>query len=513
MGISVGSRSSLEQAEHQPSGYNEIEYPTHVNPDTHPDLLATMAILFGMEPAPVQHCRTLEIGCGDGSNVIAMAVELTEANFTGIDLATKPIQDAQSIIDRTKLVNVAVRAMDLLNITPDFGRFDYIIVHGVYSWVPGPVQEKILSICKENLNPNGVALVSYNAYPGCYIRQAVRELMLFGLEGEMRSDAVQKGIATLKLFGDAAPESGIWKTILQGELNRLSKLPDRITFHDELSPSYHPLYFADFVAAAKRHGLQFLSDASLRDMIAPPVKDEVVEQLKALARGDDVVYYQYLDLLLFRDFRRTLLCHQDVTLNRKGLRDQLAPLLIASPLTQSSKEPDGGVGFRNQRGPGSLQTNNPVIVAALQYLDDRWPQAAPFKELVAATLKHVAMEHHDEARSTLIEAILQLTCNHLMDLRSYAGSAIKQAGDRPLASSLARAQAKTGTVVTTLLHTQIQIQHERTRRLLESLDGTRDRRALVDYFLTQYQDIQRPGLSREIDKLVQEFGRLGLLIA
>src|SRR5215475_8339492 len=92
----------------------------------------------------------------------------------------------------------------------------------------------------------------------------------------------------------------------------------------------------------------------LCDMIAPPVKDEVLQKLNSLARGNDVAYHQYLDLLLCRDFRRTLLCHQAVKLNRNRLRDQLAQLLIASPLTQSNKEPDGAVSFRNQRGPGSL---------------------------------------------------------------------------------------------------------------------------------------------------------------
>jgi methyltransferase-like protein len=220
-----------------------------------------------------------------------------------------------------------------------------------------------------------------------------------------------------------------------------------------------------------------------------------------------------LHLVLFRDFRRTLLCHQDVTLNRKRLRDQLAQVLIASPLTQSNNEPDGAVSFRNQRGPGSLQTNTPIILAALQYLDHQWPQAVPFKELLAATLQQVAIEHHDEARSALIEVILKLACNLVMDLRSYPGSAIRHAGDRPVASSLARAQAKTGSLITTLLHTRIEIQDERTRRLLESLDGTRDRRGLVDYFLAQYQDLQRPELNKQIDKLIDDFGRLGLLVA
>jgi 2-polyprenyl-3-methyl-5-hydroxy-6-metoxy-1,4-benzoquinol methylase len=133
------------------SGYDDVPYPGHAYPETHPDLMATIAILSGMTPPVVRSCRVLEIGCGDGSNLIPMATSLPHATFVGIDLALKPINRAQSIIDRTSMTNINVRVMDLQDVTSDFGQFDYIIAHGFYSWVPASLQDKLLSVCGDLL--------------------------------------------------------------------------------------------------------------------------------------------------------------------------------------------------------------------------------------------------------------------------------------------------------------------------------------------------------------------------
>src|ERR1019366_3689360 len=138
------------------SEYNQILYPTHVYPETHPDTLARTAVLFGMDPPPVQQCRVLEIACGDGGNIIPMAFELPHSEFVGIDSASIPIQHAQRVIERSGAKNVSVRALDLMEICRDFGTFDYIIAHGIYSWVPEAVQDRILGICRYHLSPIGI---------------------------------------------------------------------------------------------------------------------------------------------------------------------------------------------------------------------------------------------------------------------------------------------------------------------------------------------------------------------
>jgi 2-polyprenyl-3-methyl-5-hydroxy-6-metoxy-1,4-benzoquinol methylase len=98
-----------------------------------------------------------------------MAFGIPRSEFVGIDLAAKPVEIAQKTIFRLGLKNIRIEELDLMEIEACFGQFDYIIAHGIYAWVPEPVQEKILAICSANLSPNGVAFVSYNTNPAGYV--------------------------------------------------------------------------------------------------------------------------------------------------------------------------------------------------------------------------------------------------------------------------------------------------------------------------------------------------------
>src|SRR5260221_642375 len=156
--------------------YDEIPYPNLSHVQSHPDTLATLTSLLGLSPAPIENCRILEIGCASGGNLIPMALSLPASILVGIDYSARQIRDGQSAIDAIGLTNVSLRHMNILEITPEFGEFDYIIAHGVFSWVPADVREKLLDICKQNLAPAGVAFVSYNVYPGWHMLANIRDM-------------------------------------------------------------------------------------------------------------------------------------------------------------------------------------------------------------------------------------------------------------------------------------------------------------------------------------------------
>src|SRR6266498_1508146 len=86
--------------------YNAVQYATHPKPQTHPAHLGAIATLFGMAPAPPGGCRVLEIGCGTGTNLIAMALVSPRSEFIGIDLASGPIEAGRQIIAALGLRNV-----------------------------------------------------------------------------------------------------------------------------------------------------------------------------------------------------------------------------------------------------------------------------------------------------------------------------------------------------------------------------------------------------------------------
>ena len=475
--------------------YDLVRYPGHAYQRAHPDPMAVAAILFGMDPVPVEHCRVLEIGCNQGGNLIPMAFGLPESEFTGIDLAPGTIARAQSRIERIGLTNIRVHAMNLLDVGPDLGEFDYIIAHGLYSWVPAPVREKLLAVCRENLSANGVAYVSYNTYPAGHLRRVSRDAMQFhaaraGLSGEER---VREGKAFLKFLLDSVDADGIAKAVYQNEFERQFKRDDEGVFHDELSADYSPFYFTDVAEAAARHGLQFLSEARLRDMLNPAVKPEALQMAAESAGGDLIAYHQYLDFLVFRGFRETLLCHGEARLRRDGLAERMGRMWVASPLRKVGQEAGGTTEFRVPRGAGSIRTNNPATIAALERLQEIWPQEERFDDLAG-------------------QAFLQLASMGLADLRTHRVPVAARVSERPAASRLARMEAQEGDVITTLLHRAIHMEDALARRFVQLLDGTRDHRALVDCLAADHPTVPRDTIDAQVRSNLLELCRSGVLL-
>ncbi len=495
------------------SEYDRIDYPTHVYPETHPDMLARTGVLFGMRPPAVDTCRVLEIGCGNGRNIIPMAFELRESEFVGIDLATGPIQDAQGMIRRTGLQNVAVRAMDVMDIGEKFGKFDYIIAHGIYSWVPKNVQDKILTICHDNLSPSGIAFVSFNTHPAGRIRQATSDIMKFHLRtSAVDTDCVREGKHFLKTLLALTEQNSVWKAVLGEEIERLSKRPDGVTFHDELSPVYSPVYFAEFATDAAHKGLQFLSDVNLSDPIDSAVNPKAAEILDRLSRNV-VNYQQYLDYVTFRGFRRTLVCHSSIQLDRTHFRERIQALLVASPLMKSGEGRDGGMTFRNRRGSGAMTTDSPVVSSALSHLERIWPRAMPFSDLAGEVERELPETLPEDVPSVLSQAVLQLASSRLIDLRTYDVPVAARVADRPAATCLARLEAAEGSSVTTLMHTRIDIPQEQTRHLLQMLDGTRTVRALASAISARGRASSDEATVASVKSVLEDFRQMGLLVS
>jgi SAM-dependent methyltransferase len=492
---------------------SQVRYPGRVYPETHPDRLATLAILHGLEPAPIEHCRVLEIGCGDGSNLIPMALGLPDSEFVGLDLAQDAVARAQALIAELGLTRIDVRAMDLRDAGAELGVFDYVIAHGLYSWVPPDTREKLLALCSSALAPAGIAFISYNTYPAGHIRQISRDLMRYS--GAARAEpahSVEQGRAFLEFLSHCAEDEEPWKTVSRTEVERLARRDDAVTFHDELGEHFAPAYFSDFVAAAAHHGLQYLSEASLRDTVNSHVSVENRKILTELAEGDIVRYQQYLDFLLFRGFRRTLLCHASLGVQREGLAARLCGLHIATPLLRVAGS-DGVSEFGNRHGAGIVKTNNPVLVAALAWLGERWPRAEPFAEVLQQVRAGLSDEQREGAESGLSQDLLRLAANGLVELRTYSPPLQHAPGETPMTNPLARLQARQGSAVTTLLHTHVDLEDAVSRRLLQLLDGKTSLREVGQSLLFEFTYLTGDAVDVKVRNKVAELAALGLIQA
>ena len=109
----------------------------------------------------MQSCRVLELGCAEGGNLIPMALALPGSEFVGLDLSGRQIAAGQRLTRALGLDNAILEAANLGSVDESWGEFDYILCHGVYSWVAEDVRAAILTICQRNLSPNGIAVVSF----------------------------------------------------------------------------------------------------------------------------------------------------------------------------------------------------------------------------------------------------------------------------------------------------------------------------------------------------------------
>jgi methyltransferase-like protein/SAM-dependent methyltransferase len=502
------------------TAYDEIPYPGTSFSQTHPDRLAVMATLFGMAPASIERCRVLEIGCGDGGNLIPMAFGLPKGSFAGVDLAETAIARGQELIGRLGLHNIRLHAMDLMNINSDFPEFDYIIAHGVYSWVPPPVAEKILDICKSHLAAQGVAFISYNTYPGGHVLDTIREMMQFHTRNTRDPhERLRQARELIEFLAQAFPEEDIHGALMRQEMKLLLERRPEFFYHDEMSEHNHRFYFHEFVEQTRRHGLQFLSEARLLSMQTDTFGQEVTDKIRGWSGGDDLAREQYLDFLKLRNFRQTLLCHSEIRIDRTLRSQPVSHMFAASDARPASAEPDlrstSALQFTYPSG-GSMSTNHPLAKAAMSHLGQVWPQALPFSELLRSAR---ALSQRDTSGSNmtleedanwLSEMVVRLYAANFLELHSQAPGFVIKVSERPAASALARTQVEHTSSVTNLRHGSIEVEDEVARRLLLLLDGTRTREQLLAELRqrTNAGEITAEKLEANLDRL----GKLALLV-
>jgi SAM-dependent methyltransferase len=430
-----------------PNAYDEVLYEGHPFDQTHPDRLATVARVFGAAPAAPSDCRLLEIGCGDGGNLVPMAYTLPGSRFVGIDAGARGIEKGLQLARDAGVDNVELLHLDILAAGSELGAFDYIVAHGVYSWTPPAVQQKILALCGELLRPHGVAYISYSVYPGAHIRQMVAEMLRY--RTARFDDPMEKIEQARGMLGFLAGGSAL----LRQEVERLAQRRPATLFHDELSPHHHPLYFQEFVERAAGHNLQYLGEAEFAQMQETGLSAETVGVLRQIAPSL-IEREQHLDFLRCRRFRQTLLCRSQVTLDRRIRSAQMREFFVR--------------GARDEALPPI--TNHPTAEAAAAALNDAWPGALSVAELLAST--------REEDEEVLADLILAHYACGRFELRTEAPRFARTVSERPRASAVARAQARTGEYVTNLCHTPVRLEDEWSRTLLLALDGTRDRAEL-----------------------------------
>ena len=496
--------------------YDAVAYPGYPYPRTHPDRLAVMATLYGLDPAPVESCRVLEIGCNEGANLIPMAYAIPGSEFVGFDLAGQPIARGQQRIRELGLTNIRLFQADLTQIDgvqsdlcdgETLGKFDYIIAHGLYAWVPEPARDRLLALCHERLAPNGIAFVSYNALPGGHVRNMVRDILLHHAAGaEDLEQGVRHGLDLLELIAQARSEGDPIRGLLEQETKLLQVKNLQAMYHDELGSEYHPVLFSTFAAHAAKHGLQYMSESML-----PPPNDEVFRpeiagMAKALGEGDPIAEEQILDFARMRMYRETLLCHAGCTVARDLKLEAFGRLRLSSRAESSPGEEAGVHGFAVAGGV-RIQTQDKTTIALMERLIEAWPQSVPFAELVEFLEEKAGVP--DEEVPALLS---RLVVSRVIELHAWSAPVSSRIAARPMASAVSRQEAAAHARATTLLHFLLGLEDPTVRGLLLLLDGTRDREDLVRALRKEYPEMPEAKLEEGIVPALRFLHRSGALL-
>jgi SAM-dependent methyltransferase len=291
------SRAAISAAPAEASAYERLAYPGYAYPATHPARLEAIARLFGLKSPDAARSRVLELGCGDGGNLLSLAQALPAASMVGIDASASAVERGRELARAAALTNVELRCIGIETL-PDgaqpAGSFDYILCHGVYSWVPPQVRVALLAAVRRLLAPTGVAYVSYNAYPGSYLRDMASDILAYHVhesrDPEDKLAAAQELMRTIVAIEQPSP----YARVLRDQMERTLRHSDALLFHDDLAEVSTPFYFYEFIEHAAQHRLQFLSEAELFESQMRDVPDSAV-QLMATLPADALVREQYLD--------------------------------------------------------------------------------------------------------------------------------------------------------------------------------------------------------------------------
>lgn len=471
--------------------YDAVPYDSHPFPQTAVEHLEALAFLFGLESPPPAQARVLELGCASGGNLLPFAARHPQGRALGVDLSSVQVAQGTQAIIHGQLDNVELRAFDISEIDASFGQFDYIVCHGVYSWVPPSVQDAILRVCSENLAPNGVAYVSYNVYPGWKAREIVRDAMILrGGPRELPAEKLAYARGMLDFLEASARPDSVLKKTLEETMPIVRTQNSSYLIHEFLEPCNAPCYLKQFVERAEHHGLAYLADAEPSTMFVQNYGEKVRAPLLRECGGSQIMIEQYLDFLVNRTFRQTLLVKQE---RAGGIRYGTDAARLRTLSYAGVFRPDDGTAITLD-GPEQRCTairdikvslRVPLQKVVAQVLDRHYPAAVLPEVLIAEVCRHTGAPaaQVDAPVMALLEELLILGAVRLrlspielaaqVSARPRALPAVRRDPSLPLA-------AGPSAIVCNLWHEQVALSAVE-RCLLPMLDGAHDHDALAEH--------------------------------
>ena len=451
--------------------YDAVPYQSYPYAVTRPANLYTVGTLFGVSAPDFRTARVLELGCASGDNLIPLAFQYPDGHYIGVDFSERQIEMAAKTVSELDVKNIEFIARPFADMPP-LEKFDYIICHGVYSWVDDDARERILEICRTQLVENGLAVISYNTLPGWNMVRSLREMMLF--HAKLFDDPVEKvgqAMELLRFVRDNNSEGSAYRTVIDSEINLLSEQSVSYVAHDHLESENSQFYFHELAAALGRHGLQYVGDSDIAQMYVDNLPEDAAGKLKAVT--DILRQEQYIDFIRNRRFRSSIVCSEAATVNRNLRQEVIHDFYLSSAIKPDEadvKADTADTRFRDRAGNVVFTAHTKEVAVLFSELSE---SLRPIKsaDLIDMAARNLDGADRDALRKVVEGFGLQLALKGLIALHAEAGSHVSHVSEMPEASRLARHQAPLHGWATNAWHEKIA--HDLfTRVLIGYLDGS-----------------------------------------
>lgn len=457
--------------------YDQLPYNTHARRDSHPSRLAALGRLFGLDTAAPENCTLFEIGCATGGNIIPMALAYPASRFSGIDLSRKQIELAQKTTAQLGLNNIRFEAQDIATYRIPPMSVDYIICHGVYSWVPPRIQDEILKFIRKTLKPDGLAYISYNVYPGWRFKSVLRDIMTFGSKFSTDTspeEQLKAGCQFLAVVADSRANSNEpFDLYLKASIEKLKTSDLSYLFHEYLAPENSPCFFTEFIGKAEKHQLKYLSESKLSMMNADNLASGARSFLSSNAGKNRLAREQALDIFRNRSFRETLVCREEEVISENVKDEALLSQNFTSDFRSSGYLGDPSnpesMSFKDVLTDRRIELQASDHAKFLAVVGECGPRGSTLLRLEerfqrmtnrALTAAHVAAI----AKSLLGAGLIEAICSPIACASSTEGTA--------KVSPYVKLELEKGVVVTSLTHRSLALA-QLERDILFAADGTR----------------------------------------
>ena len=418
----------------QSNPYDEVPYKSYPIEWVAPERLALASLLHGGPRVPLDDYRVLELGCGDGANLLPLANYRRQASFIGVDGARSQIDKAIYRKSELELSNIEFIHADFVTTTQQLsGQFDYIIAHGIFSWVAQDVRDALLQLFAQRLRRGGLLYLNYNTRPGWNVRGMVRNCLIASTTGannllkraHLAQDVSAKMV--LSLTNCEHPYS----QLMANEFQFVCENHVSYIAHEFLAEDNHAYWRSEFLNLAQSHGLEYVADADFNyssgrvpDDLAPRLTEE---QLVGRTPDDTI------DLLCYRQLHSPILTQGPLTISQPST-EEFANLFVASSLIRCSSSDNGYLIFQHPSGY-EVEAKEESIQTALIGLQSLWPRGLR----IGAVFSNVGQ---------VMDDLKLLQRNGLIELRCIEPGDFGVNSDR-----LNRMEAENSEYVTTAYHT------------------------------------------------------------